>query len=400
MLFIKQPFIINDNNKLTMIKVHFSIYCILETFTTMVTTYEKIPIDVSIYLRYLYQHGGVKGKALTDRFPKFSKRSIYRHAKLPVGEKAEDKRMKNKGRPRKICSRDKRHVASTINRLRRSEEGVFTSVHVQQAAGLSNVSNRTVRRHLNEQGYGYLQCRKKGLLTENDCKNRLEFAKNIQQQNLPENFWENGIGFYIDGVSFVHKTNPCSHAKSARTRTWRKKNEGLSIHSTAKAKKEGTGGSVAKFMVSIAYGQGVIGVHQYFGSINGEKYAQMVRQYFPDLLKNGANPGGKYFVQDNDPSQNSALAKEALKEVKAQQFHIPARSPDLNPIENVFHLISKKIRVEAKLKHIERENFGQFSERCKRNLRDFSPEIIDNTISSMNKRIQMVIDNVGQRTKY
>ena len=165
-----------------------------------------------------------------------------------------------------------------------------------------------MRRHLNRHGYGYRQCRRKGQLTESDCKKRLKFAENIKKQKLPKEFWTTGIGFYVDGTSFVHKTNPCQHARSARTRTWRKANEGLSLHCTAKAKKEGTGGSVAKFMVTIAYGKGVIGVHQYFGSINGDKYADIVRTTFPQLLRDGTNPSGGYFIQDNDPSQNSAVA--------------------------------------------------------------------------------------------
>ena len=86
----------------------------------------------------------------------------------------------------------------------------------------------------------------------------------------PLHSWACGIGFYVDGVSIVFKTNPCSHSKTARTRSWGKSGEGLTQHCTGKAKKEGTGGKVAKFMVSIAYGKGVIGVHQYEGAINGK----------------------------------------------------------------------------------------------------------------------------------
>ena len=43
------------------------------------------------------------------------------------------------------------------------------------------------------------------------------------------------------------------------------------------------------------------------------------------------------FVQDGDPSQNSKAAKTALSKIGAVQFSIPPRSPDLNPIENVFN---------------------------------------------------------------
>ena len=362
--------------------------------------YKKIPRDVSVYVRYLHQHGGLKGKELTDKFPEYSPRSIHRHARLPIGEDPADKRKQNKGRPRLLTEHDTRHIERSIHHLRRTEQGVFTSIHIQEQSGTLNVSNRTVRRHLNRQGYGYRQCRKKGQLTDRDLARRLAYAKSIKKRNLGVDFWTSGIGFYVDGVSFVHKTNPCAYAKTARTRSWRKSTEGLTQHCTGKAKKEGTGGSVAKFMVSIAYGKGVIGVQQYEGSINGAKYADIIHTHFPQLLQDGANPTGGYFVQDNDPSQNSRKARDALKEVKAYQFSIPARSPDLNPIENMFHLASKKIVKDGKVLRIESETFAKFSRRCKRTLEQFPQDLIDKTIKSMDKRIQMVIDNKGQRTKY
>ena len=95
-------------------------------------------------------------------------------------------------------------------------------------------------------------------------------------------------------------------------------------------------------MVSVAYGKGVIDVHQYQGNINGEKYAQIVRDKFPDFFGKSANLKGRYFMQDNGPSQNSHIANEAFEQVKAILFKIPPRSLDLNPIENIFNLASKK----------------------------------------------------------
>lgn len=362
--------------------------------------YKRIPPEISVYLRYLHQHGGVKGKELVKRYPQYPPRSIYRHASLPVQEPPIDRRKQNKGRPRALDARDERHIESGIKRLRRTEEGVFNSVHLQRICGLDNVSNRSVRRALNRKGYGYRQCRKKGQLTADDCTKRLNFAQGVIKNNLPPSFWTEGVAFYTDGVSFVHKTNPSAYAKSDRTRSWRRKDEGLNIHCTAKAKKEGSGGSVAKFMVSIAYGKGTIGVHQYFGQINGEMYAEIVRKTFPDLYERSANPTGRYFVQDNDPSQNSAVAKEALTEVRASQFKIPARSPDLNPIENIFHIVNKQIKLDAKKFHIQKETFSQFSHRCKKVLENFPMATIDKTIASMHRRILAVIKLKGQRTKY
>jgi transposase len=159
--------------------------------------YKKIPRDVSVYVRYLHQHGGVKGKELTDKFPEYSAHSIHRHAKLAIGEDPTDKRKHNKGRPRVLTERDMRHVESSIHHLRRCEQGVFTSVHIQEQSGTQHVSNRSVRRHLSRQGYGYRQCRKKGQLTDKDLENRLKYAKDIKKRNLGVNFWTNGIGFYV-----------------------------------------------------------------------------------------------------------------------------------------------------------------------------------------------------------
>ena len=40
-----------------------------------------------------------------------------------------------------------------------------------------------------------------------------------------------------------------------------------------------------------------------------------------------------FFVMDNDPSQRSKLARDALEEVSAQLVEMPVRSP--NPIEHL-----------------------------------------------------------------
>jgi transposase len=37
----------------------------------------------------------------------------------------------------------------------------------------------------------------------------------------------------------------------------------------------------------------------------------------------------------------------ALKKIGGKKFAIPPRSPDLNPIENIFHLVRRQLRYEA-----------------------------------------------------
>jgi len=52
-------------------------------------------------------------------------------------------------------------------------------------------------------------------------------------------------------------------------------------------------------------------------------------------------------VQDGDPSQNAASVQKELRKIKAKVFSIPPRSPDLNPMENLFHLVRKQLNRDA-----------------------------------------------------
>lgn len=57
----------------------------------------------------------------------------------------------------------------------RTKNGHATVKSIVERSGLSfeMASRRTLSRYLNENGYGYLQARKKGLLSENDQKFRI-----------------------------------------------------------------------------------------------------------------------------------------------------------------------------------------------------------------------------------
>ena len=83
-----------------------------------------------------------------------------------------------------------------------------------------------------------------------------------------------------------------------------------------------------------------------------------------------------------------------------RKFSIPPRSPDLNPIENVFHLVKRKLNSDAIENNITQESFKEFSDRIRKTMENFPTSIIDNTIESMDKRISLIIKSKGQRIKY
>jgi hypothetical protein len=331
------------------------------------------------------------------RYPQYAPRSIYRHAKKHVGEAIFDKRRLNKGRPRKLTLRDERGIIRALKKLR-NESVSFSSRRIKTEANVpEGVSCRNVRRFLNRKGYGYRQARKKGLLTEADKKKRAKFAKKIAKK-LKEEFWTEGISFYFDGVGFVHKTNPHNEARSSGARNWRKAGEGLVY--TSKGKKEGSGGKTANFFVAIAFDRGVISCEQYHSKLTGKMFAEFVTDHFSSVFENSANPRGKLFLQDGDPRQCSRVARKAMDQLGCRIFAIPPRSPDINPIENIFHLVRKQLQEDALRKKITKESFAAFSERIKRTMKSIPVETINKTILSMNKRMQLIIKGKGNRTKY
>ena len=93
-----------------------------------------VPKETSIYMRYLFQDKGLRGNELLKRFPKYSKATIYRHAKLPINDVATfDKRKHNKGRPRKLSIRDERNIIRHL-RLCRTTIGYFSTSKLRTMA--------------------------------------------------------------------------------------------------------------------------------------------------------------------------------------------------------------------------------------------------------------------------
>jgi len=59
-------------------------------------------------------------------------------------------------------------------------------------------------------------------------------------------------------------------------------------------------------------------------------------------------PEGHKFMQDNDPKHVSGYSQSWMKTNKINWWKTPPESPDLNPIENLWHELKEYIRREVK----------------------------------------------------
>ena len=142
------------------------------------------------------------------------------------------------------------------------------------------------------------------------------------------------------------------------------------------------------------------------GVVLAQEYEHMSGEYFSDFVKKNLSKlftgetEQKWFVMDNDPSQRSKAAMKAINETGATLFAIPPRSPDLNPIENLFHVTKSELEAQAIASGIQQESWHEFKARVKKTILQTPVSYINNLLLSMPKRIRAVIKCKGLRTKY
>jgi len=323
--------------------------------------------------------------------------TVYRHAKISLDQAPTDKRINNKlsGRPLLMNDRQKRTVMKQIKRFRDLDidftaDELFTELDSE----IPEMDMTTFRRYLKRWGFGYLTNRRKGILSSEDKKTRLRYAKELKrkfgtsQDQL--DYWKSIM--YIDVVGFQYKRNPYELATTPKARSWRRKNESLAV--TRKGSKEGV--ETAKYLVGITYDKGVTCINEVPGNMKGAYFAQMI---YVNTLRPGLTEH-KRVLQDNDKVQNSIIAKKKFKLRNITLEKIPPRSPDVNIIENLFHQVKRVLNKQAKTTSKTRESKQEFQARCEDTLRNHSTVMINNLINSLPKRIDAIIKGKGTRLKY
>ena len=217
-------------------------------------------------------------------------------------------------------------------------------------------------------------------------------------KNYAEDVWRTKIAFYLDAVSFYFKTNPLDQARTPKGGIWRCKDEGLARYCTVKGDHVGSGEKVLKLIVAISYGEGVI-LCQEYNKMDGQFFEQFILNNFVQMMHD-SNKDTTLFIEEGDPSQNSAKARKALNTVGATLLKIPPRSPDINPIENLFNIVKRKLREQAIREQITQETFKAFANCVKTLICNVSISSIDNLIASMPKRMLLIIKSKGNHTKY
>ena len=83
------------------------------------------------------------------------------------------------------------------------------------------------------------------------------------------------------------------------------------------------------------------------GKMNAPLFVQILDKTLVPFLRKRL-PDGHRFMQDNDPKHTSRCAQAFFEDKGIMWWKTPPESPDLNPIENMWHEIKEYLRREVK----------------------------------------------------
>ena len=152
---------------------------------------KRIPEETKATIRALKATKDLTLEEIAQRC-KVSRTSVHRLTSAE-GREPENRRHFS-GRGKKISPEQEALILGSIEELRDQKDS-FSSRRLMARTGIRHVSDRTVRRLLNRNGYFFLQARKKGLMSQSDKDMRVTFGR-MMQADYPMNAMDTTCIFF------------------------------------------------------------------------------------------------------------------------------------------------------------------------------------------------------------
>ncbi|MBN3290480.1 TCB1 transposase, partial [Polypterus senegalus] len=282
------------------------------------------------------------------------------------------------GRPTKITPRAQRRLIREVTKDPRT-----TSKELQASLASIKVSvhDSTIRKRLGKNGLHGRFPRRKPLLSKKNIRARLNFAK--KHLNDCQDFWENTL--------WTDETKVELFGRQMSRYIWRKRNTAFQKKNIIPTVKYG-GGSVMVWGCFAASGPGRLAVID--GTMNSTVYQKILKENVRPSVRQLKLKRSWVLQQDNDPKHTSKSTSEWLKKNKMKTLEWPSQSPDLNPIEMLWHDLKKAVHARKPSNKAELQQF------CKDEWAKIPPERRKRLIASYRKRLIAVIAAKGGPTSY
>ena len=140
--------------------------------------------------------------------------------------------------------------------------------------------------------------------------------------------------------------------------------------------------------------QGMGNLHICEGTINAERYIQVLEQHMLPSKQRLFHGRPCLFQQDNAKPHSARVTTAWLRSKRVQVLDWPACSPDLSPIENVWSIMKRKIQ-QWRPRTVE-----QLKLYIKQEWERIPPEKLQKLVSSVPKRLLSVVKRKGDVTQW
>ncbi|KAK3553212.1 hypothetical protein QTP86_031817 [Hemibagrus guttatus] len=172
---------------------------------------------------------------------------------------------------------------------------------------------------------------------------------------------------------------------------WRKSNTAFQKKNIIPTVKYG-GGSVMVWGCFAASGPGRLAVIN--GTVNSAVYQKILKENVQPSVCDLKLKRTWVLQQDNDPKHTSKSTSEWLKKNKMKTLEWPSQSPDLNPIEMLWHDLKKVVHARKP------SNVAELQQFCKDEWAKIPPQRCNRLIASYGKRLIAVVAAKGGPTSY
>ncbi|KAK3551411.1 hypothetical protein QTP70_017294, partial [Hemibagrus guttatus] len=265
------------------------------------------------------------------------------------------------GRLTKITQRAQRQLIQEV-----TKDLTTTSKELQASLASVKVSvhDSTIRKRLGKNGLHGRVPRRKPLLSKKNIKARLSFAR--KHLDDPQDFWENTL--------WTDETKIELFGRSVSHYVWCKSNTAFQKKNIIPTVKYG-GGSVMVWGCFAASGPGRLAVIN--GTMNSAVYQKILKENVRPSVCDLKLKRTWVLQQDNDPKHTSKSTSEWLKKNKMKTLEWPSQSPDLNPIEMLWHDLKKVVHARKP------SNVAELQQFCKDEWAKIPPQCCNRLIATM-----------------
>ena len=284
------------------------------------------------------------------------------------------------GRPPILTERDGRHLMQILNKNRKTNLNELYENFVSSTS--VNVSKFTLRRYLHKlKVYGRIGAKKPFVNAANRMK-RLSWAKKRKNwiDEWEKIIWSDESRFVVfggDGKRYVWRTIYEKYNPNCLIPTFKSGQESVMIWGCFTKNELGP-------LVRLE------------GRVTANIYIEMLENYLIPFINDLENKDDYTFQEDNAPIHTAKIAKKWKSDNNIKSLPWPAQSPDLNPIENLWDELERQVRNHKPLP----KNPNDLWEILQEEWLKLDINKYKNLVDSMPRRIEAVIINKGNPTKY